>query len=439
MTISYPITGTLSEQSWALIPSEPAIFHDMINEYGVKDVRVQDLVTFDFDDIKDEKMHGLIFISKYDDETAVQLNLKEADPDAEDIIFTAQVVTNVCGTLALLAILFNADIKDKGALIDNFLQFTDGFTPVNRGMCIGNCAQMRKIHDAFGAGSLELEKAYRRANKSCEDDTADVETNEEEFEPVYHYTAFIYKNGFVWEIDGLKPGPIKIAACTSNNWVNVVEPILRERVQVLAKKYDDEYFSLLGILEDNFPEYIKRDNILASNLSKFDKMVASKAKTKANIIRRHKNQFLKSSEENTPDYALLKHIWEELDNGNTESVLGDIETVRTLHMSLDDRIQTYLSNKEVFEKDAERQKFDYFPFIRALVTIAQQKGLVEDPAAKKKREAAAAAASKKRKRGRPSTKSEPVQSTQKPSKKRKTTTTSTSVEKTEKPVKKPRR
>lgn len=36
-------------------------------------------------------MHGLIFISKYDDETAVQLNLKEADPDAEDIIFTAQV------------------------------------------------------------------------------------------------------------------------------------------------------------------------------------------------------------------------------------------------------------------------------------------------------------------------------------------------------------
>lgn len=36
-------------------------------------------------------MHGLIFISKYDDETAVQMNLKEPDPDAEEIIFTSQV------------------------------------------------------------------------------------------------------------------------------------------------------------------------------------------------------------------------------------------------------------------------------------------------------------------------------------------------------------
>ncbi|CAO3622449.1 unnamed protein product [Mucor hiemalis] len=433
MTISHPIIGTLSEQSWALIPSEPAIFHDMIKEYGVRDVRVQDLVTFDFDNIKDEKMHGLIFISKYDDETAVQMNLKEPDPDAEEIIFTAQVVTNVCGTLALLAILFNADINDKGALLDNFLQFTDGFTPVNRGMCIGNCSRLRKIHDAFGAGSLEVDKAYRRSAKSSKEDTSiGEETLEEDVEPAFHYTSFIYKNGFVWEMDGLKPGPIKIAACSSDNWVSVVEPILRERVQVLAEKYGDEYFNLLGILEDNFPEYRKRNELLASNLKKFDKMIASKAKTKANIIRRHKNEFYKNIEQTTIDYVLLKHIWDELDEGNAESILGDIETVRTLHNSLDDKIQTYESNEEVFERDAQRQKFDYFPFIRALIKIAHKKGLVEDPAIKKEKEAA----SKKRKKA--PAKSNSAKTTEKTSKKRKSTTAK-SVESEDKPAKKRKR
>jgi hypothetical protein len=35
----------------------------------------------------------------------------------------------VCGTLALLAVLFNANIE-RGAILNNFLQFTEGFSPV---------------------------------------------------------------------------------------------------------------------------------------------------------------------------------------------------------------------------------------------------------------------------------------------------------------------
>lgn len=161
-------------------------------------------------------------------------------------------------------------------------------------------------------------------------------------------------------------------------------------------------------------------------------MIASKAKTKANIIRRHKNEFYKNTEQTTTDYVLLKHIWDELDEGNAESILGDIETVRTLHNSLDDKIQTYESNEEVFERDAQRQKFDYFPFIRALIKIAHKKGLVEDPAIKKEKEAA----NKKRKKA--PAKSNSAKTTEKTSKKRKSTTAK-SVESEDKPAKKRKR
>jgi hypothetical protein len=41
-----------------------------------------------------------------------------------------QVITNVCGTLALLAVLFNADINQKGPILENFLEFTKDFSAV---------------------------------------------------------------------------------------------------------------------------------------------------------------------------------------------------------------------------------------------------------------------------------------------------------------------
>lgn len=35
----------------------------------------------------------------------------------------------MCGTLALLAVLFNANIE-RGDILNNFMQFTEGFSPV---------------------------------------------------------------------------------------------------------------------------------------------------------------------------------------------------------------------------------------------------------------------------------------------------------------------
>ncbi|CAO3617093.1 unnamed protein product [Mucor fragilis] len=117
-------------ENWALIPSDPAVFNDMIEQYGAKDTQAVDLFSLDLlDEYKDNtNVHGLIYIFPYE-EDVLPANFEQKDPLASDIVFTSQVVTNSCATLALLAALLNADIN-KGDLLNSFLQFTQDFSAV---------------------------------------------------------------------------------------------------------------------------------------------------------------------------------------------------------------------------------------------------------------------------------------------------------------------
>lgn len=47
----------------------------------------------------------------------------------------------------------------------------------------------------------------------------------------YHYITYIYKNGFVWELDGLKSQPLRLQQCTHQKWINAVKPFIQQRMQ----------------------------------------------------------------------------------------------------------------------------------------------------------------------------------------------------------------
>jgi len=47
----------------------------------------------------------------------------------------------------------------------------------------------------------------------------------------YHYITYIYKNGFVWELDGLKCQPVRLQQCTHEEWIITVKPIIQQRMQ----------------------------------------------------------------------------------------------------------------------------------------------------------------------------------------------------------------
>ncbi|OBZ89377.1 Ubiquitin carboxyl-terminal hydrolase isozyme L5 [Choanephora cucurbitarum] len=375
MTTSELTEKAESNEKWGLIPSDPAVFDDMIQQYGVKDTIVQEVLTLDFEDLeKNGPVHGLIFISRYVEEE-LPSDFEKIDPDAEKVVFTAQVVTNVCGTLALLAVLFNADIE-RGEILNNFLEFTKGFSPVNRGICLGNSSEIHKIHDAYAIHNSQLE---------IDDTLSDVsEDGNIEFIDVddFHYITYIYKDGYLWELDGLKYQPVKVATCNKDNWLDAVKPILQKRMDSSAQ--NELTFSLMAVTQDMYPCLLRRkdayDKCIALTNGAFNRVFAP-----STISKKKKACHNLLTLVNSPDAALMSDIWNSLQSGNTEFAKIKLEDFKQQAEALNNQLQLVKEQRDTARIDAERQKFDYTPFINSLLTKAYYHQLLEDNSRPKKR------------------------------------------------------
>jgi ubiquitin carboxyl-terminal hydrolase L5 len=60
---------------------------------------------------------------------------------------------------------------------------------------------------------------------------------------VYHFVGYIPIDGRLYELDGLKEGPIDLGAVTPDaDWLDVVRPIIEKRI----KKYVASYLSVVS-------------------------------------------------------------------------------------------------------------------------------------------------------------------------------------------------
>ena len=114
----------------------------------------------------------------------------------------------------------------------------------------------------------------------------DADLNQEE---AYHFIGYVPFQGKVWELDGLKSGPVEVGELPTSpspsgsdtaahrNWMDVVRPVLRMKMRQHGGG-DDETgsirFNLLAIAEDKFCtfsdklELLKRErNALERNLN----------------------------------------------------------------------------------------------------------------------------------------------------------------------------
>ncbi|KAI8880282.1 cysteine proteinase, partial [Backusella circina FSU 941] len=200
------------------------IFTDMINRYGVKDVVVEYVCMLDdIAKLPIATTYAIILAFQYIEDRLPE-NLEENDKDAENIIFSTQLVLNSCATQSLVNTLANLEIE-KGKLIQGFIDYTDKMDPVNRGLVLGNVREFREIHNSYEDISppettLEQEDAEPR------------ETQMYETEDVYHFISYLPKNGFLWELDSLKKHPVKLMAIKEGkNWLERLQSILSERIE----------------------------------------------------------------------------------------------------------------------------------------------------------------------------------------------------------------
>ncbi|RWS05069.1 ubiquitin C-terminal hydrolase-like protein [Dinothrombium tinctorium] len=232
-----------SAGDWCLIESDPGVFTELIKGFGVKGVQVEELWSLSPENFEHLKpIHGLIFLFKWlpgDEPSGSVVN----DSRLDKIFFAKQVINNACATQAILSVLLNCNHPDVelGPTLSSFREFCQSFDATMKGLALSNSDVVKEVHNSFARQQM-FEFDCRTANK--DDD-------------VYHFIAYLPIDGRLYELDGLKDGPIDLGAIPENvDWVEVARPVIEKRI----KKYKEGeiHFNLMSIISDRKLLYEKQ-------------------------------------------------------------------------------------------------------------------------------------------------------------------------------------
>ncbi|KAH9597182.1 Peptidase C12 [Trypanosoma melophagium] len=228
---------------WCLIESDPAVFTELVERFGTRGVAVEELIALEPDALRGHTaVYGLILLFRWAPQSQSQQQQQTSDgavvPDAP-VYFAQQTVNNACATLALVNTLLNySDRIELGEPLRNFLSFTNEMNPHLRGTQVGDCEVLRDAHNSFAPAMLfEMDR-----------ETPDASD-------VYHFVSFIYKNGAIWELDGLQEGPILAGDATDENYKEKLIEVVQKRI--IDKSAADQSrtargisFSLMAVVDD---------------------------------------------------------------------------------------------------------------------------------------------------------------------------------------------
>ncbi|PGG97003.1 ubiquitin carboxyl-terminal hydrolase L5 [Blastomyces parvus] len=231
------------------IESEPALFNVMLRDFGVKGVKVQEVVSLDDEMLEflHKPVYGLIFLFRW----------KEDDPDKQEsscpegIWFANQTSSYACASVALLNIINNVEEIELGEELQHFKDFTMSFTPALRGDAIGNFEFVKRVHNSFARKmdvlntdhQLKTEATNRKskAKKSKNQDYDDSEAG-------FHFIGFVPAKGKLWKFDGLERQPQNLGDCSSDKWLDLAKPEILSRMAEYEEGQIE--FSILGLVKD---------------------------------------------------------------------------------------------------------------------------------------------------------------------------------------------
>ncbi|KDQ58012.1 hypothetical protein JAAARDRAFT_34821 [Jaapia argillacea MUCL 33604] len=289
---SRQVSHDLVGGTFAVIESDPGVFSSLIRKLGIPNLEVVELYSIDPWAVDHLSPYGLIFCYLWGkDKDGHGRPQDEEDPAAKRVWFANQLSDDACASQAILNVLLNCPDVELGDELKTFKDDTEEMNSVMKGLAISNCPSIRRaqnslarpadIRGALNAISKTTLKHHSKTHSKPppakrrklsppplpkpkpkpKPKTNEGETEEDE---TFHFIGYVPAYGKVWELDGLKSGPLEVgelpetetetpSATGRQGWMDVVRPAIRMKMDKFGGGGEsgtgDIRFNLLAIVD----------------------------------------------------------------------------------------------------------------------------------------------------------------------------------------------